>query len=206
MRLAPAVLTAALLLGIAAPTAATVVVLPTLEEMTHRSDVVIHGIVRTQDVIEERPGRIVTITTIEVLDAIAGAKVGDLVTIHQLGGSLGGTEAWIAGAHRFALNEEVVFFGNVIPKRPGVIVPYGIGFGIFDVVDDVDGRHVVEAKSDVAQLVVKPDGSQEMQPVTPRHYDSLEAFTLQLRAIRDGRNPAPLQKKRIISPNRPLRR
>ena len=205
MRIAMCVRACALLVVSAVsslPAAATIVVLPTLEEMTHRSDVVVHGIVRDQKVIEDRPGRIVTVTSIEIVDGIAGAKAGDVITVHQLGGQLGKQQAWIAGAHHFSIGEELVFFGNTIPKKPGVVVPYGIGFGIFNVVDDVDGRHVLEVGGDVNQLIQHPDGSTEMKSITPRHFESLETFKLQLLAIRDGRNQPPLQQKRIVGPSR----
>ncbi|MDP2341680.1 MAG: hypothetical protein Q8O67_12045 [Deltaproteobacteria bacterium] len=169
----------------ALPASATVVLVPTLEEMTHRSDVIVHAVVRDQQVFEKRKGKIVTRTILEVVDGLSGAKAGELVTVEQIGGSLDGRQMWIAGAHRFKVGDEVVFFGS---KINDYFVAYGIGFGIFDVKDDVDGKHAVERGGDVVQLVRNAEGRTESKPVTPRHFSSLDAFKADLRAILDGRN------------------
>jgi len=188
--------------ALAAPRAsATVVVVPSLEEMTHRSNVVIHAVVRDVQTIKDEQGRLITVNTLEVLDGIAGAKQADLVTVHQLGGRLGDEQAWIAGAHKFTVGEEVVFFGERLANKPAVVVPYGIGFGIFEVKEDVDGKHAHELGShDVTQVVRLPDGRAQMTAVTPRRFDNLDAFKAQLRAIRDGRNAPALPMKKMQRP------
>ena len=198
MRPAPMVFVAACAaLFSALPAVATVVVLPTLEEMTHRSDVVVHAVVVDQQVFEKRKGKIVTRTILEVVDGISGAKQGDLVTVEQIGGALGERRMWIAGAHRFKLADEVVFFGV---KIDDYVVAYGIGFGIFDVKDDVDGKHAVERGGDVVQLVRDAEGRTSSKAVTPRHFSSLETFKADLRAILEGRNALPSPEKKILAP------
>lgn len=186
--------------ALALPAAATVVVVPTLEEMTWRSDVVVHAIVVDQQVIEQVKGRVVTRTVLDVQDGIAGANPKDLLTVEQLGGNLGSRRAWIAGAHKFKVGDEVVFFGvrlqNVVGES--VVVPYGIGFGIFDVKDDVDGKHAVERGGEVTQLVRDENGVASMKAVTPRHYTSVDAFKAELRAILDGRNFSPPAQLKVI--------
>lgn len=191
--------------ALAVPAFATVVLVPTLEEMVWRSDVIIHAVVVDQQVVELVKGRVVTRTILEVDDGIAGANPKDLVVVEQMGGTFNGRVSWIAGAHRFKVNDEVVFFGVRISNFVGdaVVVPYGIGFGIFDVKDDVDGKHAVERGGDVAQLVRDKNGKSSMQPVVARHYESLDAFKAELRAILDGRNTVlPAQKK--ILPAAPM--
>jgi hypothetical protein len=192
---------AALSVALSPAATATVVIVPTLEEMTHRSDVVIHAMVREVKTIRDEKGRLLTVTALEVQDGIAGAKQADIITVHQLGGRLGDEQAWIAGAHKFVKGEEIVFFGERLKADPSVVVPYGVGFGIFAVLDDVDGKHAHEIDSgDVTQLVRLPDGRAQMAAVTPRRFDSLTDFKAQLRAIRDGRNAPPLPAKKMQRP------
>jgi hypothetical protein len=183
------------------PAAATVVVVPSLEELTHRSDVIVHAIVRDVVTITDERGRLITETSLEVIDGLRGAKAGDVVPVHQVGGSLGAKRAWIAGNHRFHVGEEVVFFGVHLPKDPRVVIPYGIGFGIFDVTEDVDGRHAVELGSDdVVQVVKSKKGAPQMVPVTPRHFDNVDTFKQQLRSILAGSNAPPLRYKQLLRP------
>lgn len=197
---------------VSGPAAATVVAVPTLEEMTWRSDVIVQGVVVDQQVIEQKKGRMVTRTVLEVDDGIAGANVKDLLVIEQLGGELDGRVAWIAGAHKFKVGDEVVFFGTRIQNIVGetVVVPYGIGFGIFDVKEDVDGKHAVERGGDVANLVKDADGTSHMEPVKPRHFTNVDDFKRDLRAILDGRNFQQPAVKKILKPTAnppsPLRR
>jgi hypothetical protein len=183
------------------PAGATVVVVPELEELTHRSEVVIQAVVREVVTFKDEQGRLITETALEVVDGIRGAKLGDVVPVQQLGGSLDGQEAWIAGNHRFTIGEEVVFFGVRLKSDRRVVIPYGVGFGIFAVRDDVDGRHVVEIGSgDVSQLIRTPDGGSRMAPVVPRHFDNLDDFKAQLRTILAGRNAPALPRKRMLRP------
>ena len=189
--------------AVSAPAAATVVVVPTMEEMTHRSDVVVHCVVREVTVEEDRPGRLVTLTSLEVLDGIAGAKAGDLLTLFQVGGEKDGRVAWISGAHHFVVGEELVVFAVQPPALNGRIVPYGIGFSLFAVKDGVDGKHVEEIGGDVVQLQRTPDGGSKMSAVEPRRFDTLDAFKAMLRGIRAGTNPTVPVKKVLRAPRAP---
>jgi hypothetical protein len=187
----------------ASPASATVVLVPPMDELARRSDVVVQAIVRESQVIKDEQGRIITVTSLEVLDGLRGRKTGDIVRVHQLGGEFGGQQAWVAGAHKFVINEEIVFFGVKLPKDESVVVPYGIGFGIFRVLDDVDGRHVHEiGGGDVSQLVRLPDGRTRMTPVTPRRFESLDAFKAMVRASLDGRDTPTLPTRVMQRPQR----
>jgi hypothetical protein len=196
-----ALVTAAAL--VAAPSAATVVVVPTLEEMTHRSDVVAHAVVREVTVEEEKPGRLVTLTALEVLDGIAGVKTGDVLTVYQVGGEKDGRVAWIAGAHHFVVGEELVVFAVRPAALHGRIVPYGIGFSLFSVVDGVDGRRVEEIAGDVVQLQATADGKSTMSAVQPRRFATLDGFKAMLRGIVAGTNPVLPQKRILRGPVAP---
>ena len=197
------VVVAAVFVGGLSAARATVVVVPSLEELTHRSDVVIQAVVREVSTSLDERGRLITTNSLEVVDGLRGAKSGDVVDVQQLGGAYGERRAWIAGNHRFTVGEEVVFFGVRLPKDPAVVVPYGIGFGIFRVIDDVDGRHAVEVGSDgVVQVVpaTTEAGAPTTAPVTPRHFESLDAFKANLRSILAGRNAPALRSKQLQRP------
>jgi hypothetical protein len=187
----------------AVPAAATVVVIPSLEEMTHRSDVVAHVVVRDVVVEAESPGRLVTLTTVEVIDGLAGAKTGDLLTVFQVGGEKDGRVAWIAGAHRFVVGEELVMFAARPPALQGRIVPWGIGFSLFRIVDDVDGRHVEEIGGDVLQLQKTADGGSRMAPVEPRRFSDLDGFKGMLRQVLAGTHAALPTLRKVGVPRRP---
>jgi hypothetical protein len=193
----------AALVAVSAPAHATVVVVPTMEEMTHRSDVVVHCVVREVVVEEDRPGRIVTLTSLEVLDGIAGAKTGDVLTLFQVGGEKDGRVAWISGAHHFVVGEELVVFAVQPPALNGRIVPYGIGFSVFAVKDGVDGKHIEEIGGDVVQLQRTADGASKMSAVEPRRFETLEGFKAMLRGIRAGTNPTLPLKKVLRAPRAP---
>ncbi len=187
---------------------ATVVIIPTMEEMVHRSEVIVHAVVRDTVVEEDRPGRLVTLTSLEVLDGIDGAKVGDVLTVFQVGGERDGRVAWIAGAHHFRIGEELVLFAVRPPALAGRIVLYGIGFGLFSVVDGVDGKHVEEIGGDVVQVKRTAQGETFSPPPPPRRYESLDAFKTMLRGIRTGTLPTlPAQAlKRRVGPSPNARR
>jgi hypothetical protein len=182
MRLLSALATAALvgLVVVAAPARATVVVIPTLEEMTLTSDVVARITVGDARVVKDH-GRLLTLTSVEVKDGIKGAKTGDVLTMWQIGGSLDGRESWIVGAHHFVKGEELVLFamnGKSDQVKPGdrVVYPYGIGVGLFEVKPDMPGAPVNELLGDVAAVEMGADG--KPHAITPqlRHYDSFDAF------------------------------
>ncbi len=199
------VVVVACLAGLAPAAQATVVALTSLEEMTHRSDVVMQAVVKGQKVVEDRPGKIVTLTIFEVVDGIAGVKTGDVVTVYQVGGLLGEKQAWIVGAHKFKIGEELVFFGSRMTKRPELIVPWAIGYGLFSVLDDVDGRHVHEIAGDVSALSADAAGNSKMVAITARTFDNLDTFKAQLRAIRAGDNVVGAPALKMVRPVLPVR-
>jgi hypothetical protein len=190
-------------LALGTPAAATVVVVPTMEEMTHRSDVVVHAVVRDVVVEEPTPGRLITLTSLEVLDGLSGAKTGDVLTVYQVGGEKNGRVAWIAGAHRFVVGEELVVFAVRPAALEGRIVPYGIGFSLFRVVDGIDGRHVDEIGGDVVQLQKTVEGGTQMAAVTPRTYPTLDGFKAMVRNILAGTNPRLPTLRRTDGPRMP---
>jgi hypothetical protein len=108
---------------------ATSVSIPPMDVMVHRSDVIVEAVVRSQEVVMDNR-RIVTRTTLEVLDGMKGKTKGDLVVVDQIGGELSGVKGWIAGAHHFEIGEQTVLFAVHLPSSDRVVL-YGIGFGLF---------------------------------------------------------------------------
>jgi hypothetical protein len=138
-----------------------------------------------------------------VLDGIAGAKTGDVLTLFQVGGQKDGRVSWIAGAHRFVVGEELVVFATQPAALQGRIVPYGIGFSLFSVKDGVDGKHVEELVGDVVQMKRSADGASQMSSVESRRFETLDGFKAMLRSIRAGTNPTLPQKKILRAPRAP---
>jgi hypothetical protein len=190
MRTRLSLFASALILGAAlhaAPAAATVVVMHSLEEMTQRSDVIVHARVAAQRVERKEQLGIITLTDIEVIDGIKGAKPGDVLTIYQVGGSLDGEHAWIAGAHKHRIGEEMVFFA----VRHGTqIVSYGVGLGKFLVEHDGKVPGVREDIGDIAVMERGPDGELRYTSPEPRTAPSLDAFKERIRRA----DKAPLEK------------
>jgi hypothetical protein len=179
---------------------ATVVVLHSLEEMSRTSEVIVHARVAERSVREEGHG-VVTLTELEVIDGLKGAKAGDVLTVYQVGGELDGVRKWIEGAHEYAIGEEVVLFAVRHQDR---VVSYGVGVGKFRVVYDGAFRRVIEDLGDV--VVLEPDAKGEARFVspTPRHDPSLDAFKERIRRAQNvGSTPAAakVSKEKVLRPH-----
>lgn len=194
----------AVLAFFALPSGATVVVVPTLEEMAVASEVIAEVLVGDARVVEEAPGRIVTYTAFEVVDGWKGAKAGDRLEVFQVGGDLAGKSSWIVGAHRFVKGQRLVFFGVNSKTRPAV-VPFGIGFGLFQVSEDLTGSKVVEVVGDVVALARDKNGKATSEVPVQRRYDTITAFKqMVLRTERLETLPTmPTREKLMIKARRP---
>jgi hypothetical protein len=161
-------------LALAVCLSSTVVDVPPIERMVERADVVAHGVVKSATVVKEG-GRVFTRTTVEIVDPIKGAKKGSEIVISQVGGFYEGKNIWVAGAHHFQIGEEMIFFAA--KWRDEMVVPFGVGFGVFDIVDDGSGRRVIkEAVGNV--VAIKTGGHPE-----PRTFESVEDFKSSLKEI-----------------------
>ncbi|MBI5496916.1 MAG: hypothetical protein HY904_18015 [Deltaproteobacteria bacterium] len=165
-------------LGLAAPAHATVVVQSSLEEMTQKSDVVVHAVVEEVTVTTGEGGRILTLSRLRVKDGLKGkAGAGDTLALYQVGGTHQGRVANIVGVSRFHVGEEVVLFADTfiatetirylqqekkaeVPSATlnptaGWVVTYGIGLGKFAV---ERGGSVPQAVEEVGDVVVVTPG------------------------------------------------
>jgi hypothetical protein len=182
----------------APPASATVVVFPALDEMARGADVIARVRVGERRVVREE-GRIMTYTAVVVTDALKGTKDGDRLEISQLGGELDGKSSWIVGAHRFTKDEDLILFAQRLPEvGPGVVVPWGIGVGLFRVEPELTGEKVVELFGDVALVEVGPDGRHHAVTPRARRFDSMPAFKEALaRILRGAELPTMPMKKKL---------
>lgn len=116
-----------ILIASAAPVFATQVLPITLPEIARRSEVVVHATVTDQKVRWSEDGaRILTLTTLKVIDPLKGESLPSEVLVYQVGGSLDGVVFKIPGAVSLRKGEEVVFFGA---RFKTMVVSYGMGLG-----------------------------------------------------------------------------
>lgn len=167
---------------------ATVVVIDPLEVMSQKSEVVIHGVVFDQEVRQDERGRIITLTTVEVLDGLKGAAKGEEIVIYQVGGTFQGISQWIAGNHRFAQGEEFILFGV---RHDNMVVSYGVGIGKFRVIRDASGTVVVEDVNNVIGAYGQRNGQMKLEHAIPRVYLTLDTFKDMVRNV--SHMPPPLE-------------
>lgn len=165
---------------------ATVVVVHPLDEMAHRADVIVHAVVRGQEVVRE-DNRIITLTQIEVLEGLKGAKAGAVETIFQVGGKLDGEVVRVVGNSSFAVGEEMVYFAMRHGDR---LVSYGVGLGKFAVDRSTGAVSAREEFGDVVAVDPKQPRAGTHKP-EPRQVTSLSNLVAKIQA--DLAQPAPPQ-------------
>ena len=168
---------------------ATVVVVHPLDEMAHRADVIVHAQVKDQRIVREE-GRIITLTAVEVIEGIKGAKAGDILTVFQVGGKLDGEYVSVVGNSVFTPGEEMVFYAMRHRDR---LVSYGVGLGKFVVDRDTSTVSIREDIGDVVAVDPSAPRNRPFKP-TPRVAASLSDFLSTIRADL----AAPRRRKSIV--------
>ena len=129
-------MTAAVLLALALPARATVIVPADLGELSRDARAIVRGRVASVDAqwTEDR-GTIETIVTLDVENYIKGA-LGPTLRFRVPGGDLGRFRSIVVGAPEFVVDERVVVFLGT----QGPSVPFVLGFnqGVFRVVAAAD--------------------------------------------------------------------
>lgn len=161
-----------------------IVKLTDLNTMAKRSDIVIHGYVGDQSVVNDDMGRLITLTDIEVIDGFYGAKTGEIITMYQVGGSKNGVIMPMLGGQRYQLGQEVVVFGL---KLDNTYVSYGAGQGKLDVI--VDGVHetVVEDLGDVSAMTRDGNGAVNAVRPMPLSFSSKELILQEIQEMTKSR-------------------
>jgi hypothetical protein len=120
---------------ISVASSATVLEELSLEEMTRRSDAIVHGVVvesGSRLVLGEGSAEPHTLTTVRVYRWLKGGDARTL-TIRERGGQVQDRGMWIAGTPRYTANEEVVLFLERRPERPDEFRTFGMVQGKFQV-------------------------------------------------------------------------
>ena len=152
-----------------------------LKQMAIDSDIVVYARVGHQQLQWDKThSRVLTLTTIEVIDVVKGAQKGDVLTIYQVGGSLDGVTYKIPGALRFVPGEQMVFFAE---RYQDMIVSYGMGLGKYRVSDAGGHKTVMPEYGDVAFVQRGPEGEFVPAPRPDNKVQNLADFLRELRKI-----------------------
>ena len=109
-----------------------------MEQLTSKADVVLHGTVAAKTVQRDGGGRIYTSVQLQVTEAWKGVPKANPFTIVQAGGTLGEEIATVDGQEEFSIGEEVVVFLVMNERSEGVVI--GLVQGKFKVAKDATGE------------------------------------------------------------------
>jgi hypothetical protein len=125
------------------PAANATILFPlSIEELTSKAQVVLHGSVGSKSVQRDPEGRIYTRIELEVTEAWKGKVTGKSFTLVQGGGVLGEEIATVEGQEEFSIGEEVVVFLVLNQRGEGVVI--GLSQGKFKVkAGEAGGEKVV---------------------------------------------------------------
>ena len=177
-------LTCGVLLALALPARATVIVPADLGELSREARAIVRGRVASLDAqwTEDR-GTIETIVTLEVESYLKGA-LGQVLRFRVPGGELGRFRSIVVGAPEFVVDERVVVFLGA----QGPSVPFVLGFnqGVFRVVPASDRSEwvmtplamMLPGPADATGRVVRGDPS--------RRAMALDEFERRVRALSRG--------------------
>lgn len=173
-------------LSLLSPDAGAVIVkLSDLQTMAQKSDVVFHGYVGDQRVIYDKMGRIITLTDLEVIDGLYGAKPGQVVTMYQVGGEHNGVVMPLLGGHVYRMGQEVILFGLVLKDT---FVSFGAGQGKLDIQPGEGEEEVKEDLGDVHALGPSIGGSISITAPAPLTYSSTTLLKDEIRLMLKNRS------------------
>lgn len=167
----------------AVSSAGLIVRLSDLHTMAKRSDIVIHGYVGDQRVSTDDLGRLITLTDIEVVEGLYGAKTGNIITVYQVGGQKDGLVVPLIGGHRYNIGQEIILFGLEMGDS---YVSYGVGQGKFDIDEKAGQEIVIEDLGDVSAMNNNMPGANIFQP-TPLSYPSKSMLKDEIRLMIESR-------------------
>ena len=131
------ILLAALLLG-RGPVRGTQFTPWSVERLTEKARLVLHGVVVSKSVQRDDAGRIFTRIELQVTEAWKGAAPGARFVLVQSGGTLGEETAAVSGQEDYDVGEEVVAFLVLNHRNEGVTL--GLAQGKFHVSTDPTTR------------------------------------------------------------------
>jgi len=152
----------ALLVALAVPARATVLLPIELRELVSTSSAIVHGrVVDARAAWVDGRRAIETFLTIDVTEYMKGS-LGSTVTVRVPGGQIGRYRTIVVGAPAFGEGDEVVLF---LRSYGGNLTIVGISQGAFRVVADASGRRLVTTpvvmgqSADANQAVVRGDAT-----------------------------------------------
>lgn len=141
---------------------ATQVVPVGVGQMARESAVVVRARVGKQEVRwDAARERLLTFTELDVLEGYKGARVGDRLTVYQVGGRLDGVVMEIQGAIRLSPDEEIILFAQRLRDH---VVSYGVGLGKLVVFERGKERLVAPDYGDVTWA--SPRGTPREAPLS----------------------------------------
>jgi hypothetical protein len=140
-------LAAALLPGLSPEAGATTFRRLTLEEQVDLSDIIVRGTVTEVWVERDESGRVWTRAQVDVSEVLKGDKATEFVVVDQLGGEWAGMRMDMPGAARFARDEDIVVFIDVL--RSGAYAPLGMANGKYTVRLDPRIRREIVQRVDI---------------------------------------------------------
>jgi hypothetical protein len=158
------------------PSSSLIVHLSDMQTMAKRSNIVAHGIVGEKRVVTDKFGRFITLTDVEVIDGLFGAKTSEVFTIYQVGGEKDGLVMPIMGGHIYQVGQEIIFFGLSLGDT---FVSYGAGQGKLDISSTGGVESVREDFGNIS--AVRPD-YKEYHPA-PLEYDNKEILKSEIRLM-----------------------
>lgn len=161
----------------AAPSSATVVVLHSLERMTATAELIVQVRVHDSRTLREQ-GRTITLTEVEVVEGLKGAKAGDVLTIYQVGGIHDGQRTQVIGSYEYEDGEEFLLFAVRHGDR---VVSYGVGVGKYEIARSPAGIDVVPAYGDVAVMTPRAGGKDTVGNPPAAVPQPLAVFKTQIR-------------------------
>lgn len=163
---------------LAAPSFSLIVQLADLQTMAKRSDIVAHGYVGDKRVKKDDLGRIITLTDIEVIDGLHGAKTGQIITFYQVGGEKDGLVMPLMGGHVYNVGQELIVFGLSLGDS---FVSYGAGQGKLDITIE-RGQEIVREDLGDVHAVNKYSPRNVYKP-TPLSFDNKEMLKDEIRLM-----------------------
>jgi hypothetical protein len=148
-------LIAALCIGAAAPTSATVLIPVDLETLTREAGVIVHGrVVDVRGVLTAPRRNIESLVTLEVIESVKGTT-GQSVTFSVPGGRVGRFRRILVGAPEFRDGDEVIVFLN--GRAPAVPTLVGLSQGAYRVALEGSRRVVLPVPVTGAGRIVRGD-------------------------------------------------
>lgn len=157
-----------------------IVKLSDMQTMAKNSDVIVHGYIGDQTISTDDMGRLITLTQIEVIDGLHGAKTGEVITIYQVGGQKNGVVMPIIGGQNYKFGEQVILFGL---KLDDTFVSFGAGQGKFDLIKESNSDLIKEDLGNVHSIRKNSFGKTEIIKPDPLTYNELEDFKNEIKLM-----------------------